>query len=57
MSQYLHQQGIPCDVFILGFPDSFIEHGDPGTLLSEAGLDTAAILAAVEQRLAQSLTF
>ena len=57
VSQYLHQQGIPCDVFILGFPDSFIEHGDPGTLLSEAGLDTAAILAAVEQRLAQSLTF
>jgi 1-deoxy-D-xylulose-5-phosphate synthase len=57
VSQYLHQQGIPCDVFILGFPDSFIEHGDPGTLLSEAGLDTAAILAAVEKRLAQALTF
>jgi len=57
VSQYLHRQGIPCDVFILGFPDSFIEHGDPGTLLSEAGLDTAAILAAVEKRLAQALTF
>ncbi len=57
VSEYLHQQGIPCDVFILGFPDSFIEHGDPSTLLSQAGLDTAAILAAVEQRLAQSLAF
>ncbi len=57
VSEYLHQQGIRCDVFILGFADNFIEHGDSGSLLSQAGLDTAAILAAVEQRLALSLTF
>lgn len=57
VSEYLHQQNIPCDVLILGFPDTFIEHGDPGTLLAQVGLDTAAILAAVEQRLAQALTF
>lgn len=57
VSEYLHQQGIACDVLILGFPDNFIAHGDPDTLRSQVGLDTAAILAAVEQRLAQSLTF
>jgi 1-deoxy-D-xylulose-5-phosphate synthase len=57
VSEFLHQQGIPCDVLILGLPDRFIEHGDPNTLLAEAGLDTATILSAIEQRLALSLTF
>jgi 1-deoxy-D-xylulose-5-phosphate synthase len=57
VSEYLHQQGIPCDVLVLGLPDHFIEHGDPSTLLAQAGLDAATILSAIEQRLALSLTF
>ncbi len=51
VSEFLHQQGIPCDVLILGLPDRFIEHGDPNTLLAQADLDTASILSAIEQRL------
>ncbi|MGC1854738.1 MAG: 1-deoxy-D-xylulose-5-phosphate synthase [Candidatus Aquirickettsiella sp.] len=57
VSEFLHQQGTPCDVLILGLPDRFIEHGDPNTLLAQADLDTASILSAIEQRLALSLTF
>lgn len=49
--EFLHQQGITCDVLILGLPDRFIEHGDPNTLLSRVALDTAAILSAIKQRL------
>lgn len=51
VSEFLHQQGITCDVLILGLPDRFIEHGDPNTLLSRVALDTAAILSAIKQRL------
>ncbi len=57
VSEFLHQQGIPCDVLILGLPDQFIEHGDPSALLAQADLDAATILSAIEQRLALSLTF
>lgn len=57
VSEFLHQQGIACDVLILGLPDRFIEHGDPNTLLAEVDLDAATILSAIEQRLALSLTF
>ena len=57
VSEFLHQQGIACDVLILGLPDRFIEHGDPNTLLAQVDLDAATILSAIEQRLAVSLTF
>lgn len=57
VSEFLHQQGIPCDVLILGLPDRFITHGDPSTLLAQADLDAATILFAIEERLALSLTF
>lgn len=57
VSEFLHQQGIPCDVLILGLPDRFIKQGDPNILLGQAGLDIPTILSAIEQRLALSLTF
>lgn len=57
VSEFLHQQGIPCDVLILGLPDRFIKQGDPKTLLAQADLDATSILSAIEQRLALSLTF
>lgn len=57
VSEFLHQQGIPCDVLILGLPDRFIKQGDPKTLLAQADLDAISILSAIEQRLALSLTF
>ena len=37
-------------VLQLGLPDSFIEHGDPGKLLSGLGLDAAGIEASIRAR-------
>ncbi|MFN7713329.1 MAG: 1-deoxy-D-xylulose-5-phosphate synthase [Curvibacter sp.] len=37
-------------VLQLGLPDAFIEHGDPGKLLSLQGLDAAGIQSAIERR-------
>jgi 1-deoxy-D-xylulose-5-phosphate synthase len=36
----------------LGFPDRFIEHGDPSQLLSLLGLDAPGIEASIRQRFA-----
>lgn len=51
VGEYCHQQQLNCDLLSLGLPDTFVEHGDPGESLSQAGLDRAGILAAIEQRL------
>ena len=37
-------------VLQLGLPDAFIEHGDPGKLLSLQGLDAAGIQASIARR-------
>ncbi|OIZ98557.1 1-deoxy-D-xylulose-5-phosphate synthase [Rickettsiella grylli] len=57
VSEFLHQQGIFCDLLILGLPDEFIEHGDPSVLLAQAKLETTALMSLIKQRLALSLTF
>jgi 1-deoxy-D-xylulose-5-phosphate synthase len=57
IGEYCHQQGLTCNLLSLGLPDTFIEHGDPGELLSQVDLDEKGILAAIKQRLAKSATF
>lgn len=57
VGEYCHQQQFDCDLLSLGLPDTFVEHGDPGELLSQAGLDRDGILAAIEQRLAKLPAF
>jgi len=42
-------------VLVLGIGDVFTEHGDPGMLLGELGLDAAGIQAAIEKRFATLL--
>jgi 1-deoxy-D-xylulose-5-phosphate synthase len=37
----------------LGLPDRFVEHGEPGFLLAQCGLDAAGITASVQQRFGQ----
>jgi 1-deoxy-D-xylulose-5-phosphate synthase len=37
-------------VLCLGLPDEFIEHGDPGKLLSLVGLDAAGIEQSIAKR-------
>ncbi len=39
----------------LGLPDQFIEHGDPGKLMTMLGLDAAGILASIEKRFPATL--
>lgn len=41
-------------VFCMGLPDTFIEHGDHQTMLAQCGLDSAGIKQAIQERLALS---
>ena len=51
----LHAEGLELPVLNLGLPDEFIEHGDPGYLLSTVGLDADGIERSVRERFAQQL--
>jgi 1-deoxy-D-xylulose-5-phosphate synthase len=42
--------GVVKPVLLLGFPDKFIDHGDPQALLAGLGLDAAGITASIKQR-------
>jgi 1-deoxy-D-xylulose-5-phosphate synthase len=44
VSEYLDQHGQAIKRLHLGFPDRFVEHGDPAGLLAEWGLDATGIL-------------
>ena len=52
VSEFLAEQGIVMPVLHLGLPDRFVEHGNHSQQLESIGLDSAAILAAIEKRLA-----
>jgi 1-deoxy-D-xylulose-5-phosphate synthase len=45
--------GIEKPVLLLGLPDRFIDHGDPGKLLTSVGLDAAGIEKAVRGAIAE----
>jgi len=47
----LSAQGISMPLLQLGLPDKFVDHGDRNALLSACGLDSNAIIRAVESRL------
>ena len=49
----LNQLGIERRVLLLGLPDRFIDHGDPGKLLSSVGLDAPGIRRAIETVIAE----
>jgi len=42
-------------VLQIGLPDRFVDHGDPGLLLKECGLDAAGVEAAIRRRFAAQL--
>ncbi len=50
VGEYLSQSGIVIPLLQLGLPDRYIEHGQHADLLSEIGLDSDGISAAIEQR-------
>ena len=50
VAEALAAAGVTVPLLHLGLPDEFIEHGDPGKLLSLCGLDAAGIEASVVRR-------
>jgi len=54
IQESLMAQGINTPLLQLGLPDKFVDHGDRKALLSACGLDSNAIIRAVENRLADA---
>ena len=50
VAEALQQAGVVRPLLQLGFPDVFIEHGDPQQLMAQQGLDAAGIEASVRRR-------
>ncbi len=50
VTEVLHREGIMIPILQLGFPDTFIEHGDRETLMSEIGLDAPGIELSINKR-------
>jgi 1-deoxy-D-xylulose-5-phosphate synthase len=50
VSEALQSAGLVRPLLQLGFPDEFIEHGDPVKLLAMQGLDAAGIAQSIGQR-------
>jgi 1-deoxy-D-xylulose-5-phosphate synthase len=50
VAEALNQAGVLRPLLQLGFPDRFIEHGDPAQLLAQLGLDGGGIEASIRQR-------
>ena len=51
VAESLAAAGLMRPLLHLGLPDSFIDHGDTGTLLAAVGLDKSGLLAAIRLRL------
>jgi len=51
VAEVLAREGLAVELLHLGLPDRFQDHGSREELLSEAGLDSAGILAAIRARL------
>ena len=50
VAEALNHAGVLRPLLQLGFPDRFIEHGDPAQLLVQLGLDAPGIEASIRQR-------
>lgn len=51
VTEYLHQRGMNVAVLQLGLPDTFIDHGNHKTLLSQLGLDAEGITQSIQRQL------
>ncbi|BBB63023.1 1-deoxy-D-xylulose-5-phosphate synthase [Undibacterium sp. KW1] len=50
VAEALAEAGINKPLLILGLPDRFVDHGDPGLLLAQCGLDAAGIEKSIRAR-------
>ena len=56
VTEALAALGILIPVLSLGLPDAFVDHGDPGELLAQCGLDAKGIVASINARFGQRRT-
>ena len=56
VGEALAAQGILIPLLMLGLPDAFIDHGEPGELLAKCGLDVRGVVASVNSRFGQRRT-
>ncbi len=47
VAELLAEKGLLVPILHVGLPDRFIDHGDPGTLLTQVGLDAKGIAASI----------
>jgi 1-deoxy-D-xylulose-5-phosphate synthase len=52
VAEAMAEAGINKPLLILGLPDRFVDHGDPGLLLAQCGLDAAGIEKSISARFA-----
>ncbi len=52
VAEAMAEAGINKPLLILGLPDRFVDHGDPGLLLAQCGLDAAGIEKSIRARFA-----
>jgi 1-deoxy-D-xylulose-5-phosphate synthase len=50
VAEAMAEAGINKPLLILGLPDRFVDHGDPGLLLAQCGLDAAGIEKSIRAR-------
>jgi len=55
VSEYLNQQGHSANLLQLGFPDAFINHGQPDELLAGWNLDKSGMLETIQRRVKELL--
>jgi 1-deoxy-D-xylulose-5-phosphate synthase len=56
VAECLAAAGVALPLLQLGLPDEFIEHGDPGKLLAQCGLDAAGIEHSIQKRFGTRLS-
>jgi 1-deoxy-D-xylulose-5-phosphate synthase len=55
VSEYLNQQGHSANLLQIGFPDKFINHGQPDELLADWKLDKSGMLETIQARVKELL--
>ena len=56
VAEVLCARGIATPLLMLGLPDRFVDHGDPGLLLKQCGLDAEGITHSIRNRFGLALT-
>ena len=55
VAEVLSQRGIQVPLLMIGLPDRFVDHGDPGLLLKHCGLDADGIAQSIRSRFGMTI--